>query len=67
LQGFPDDFVFLGSRGDIRSQIGNAVTPPLAEAVGLEILRCLLISDGMIAGDNLSQTLPHQQLYLFAD
>ncbi|MDX1935353.1 MAG: DNA cytosine methyltransferase, partial [Capsulimonadales bacterium] len=29
LQGFPDDFVFEGTRADIRSQIGNAVPPPL--------------------------------------
>lgn len=41
LQGFPDTFVFLGNRGDIRSQIGNAVPPPLARALGQEILRCL--------------------------
>ena len=34
IQGFPDDFVFLGTRADIRSQIGNAVPPPLAKAVG---------------------------------
>ena len=46
LQGFPDDFVFLGNRGDIRSQIGNAVPPPLAQAVGTEILRSLLCADG---------------------
>jgi DNA (cytosine-5)-methyltransferase 1 len=34
LQGFPDRFVFLGTRHDIRHQIGNAVPIPLAEAVG---------------------------------
>lgn len=48
MQGFPDGYVFLGTRGDIRSQIGNVVPPPLAEAVGLSILRCLLESDGLI-------------------
>jgi DNA (cytosine-5)-methyltransferase 1 len=48
LQGFPDSFVFLGARADIRSQIGNAVPPPLAEAVGLEIMRSLLCADGVI-------------------
>ena len=41
LQGFPDEFVFLGTRGHIRSQIGNAVPPPLAEAVGKAISDCL--------------------------
>lgn len=41
LQGFPDDFVFLGNRMDVRTQIGNAVPPPLAKAAGLAILRAL--------------------------
>lgn len=48
LQGFPDDFVFLGTRGDIRKQIGNAVPPPLAEAIGKAIQRVLLIEDGFL-------------------
>lgn len=48
LQGFPDTFVFLGNRGDIRSQIGNVVPPPLAKTVGLEIIKCLLQADGHI-------------------
>ena len=34
LQGFPDDFVFLGNRVDVAHQIGNAVPPPLAMALG---------------------------------
>ncbi len=41
IQGFPDSFVFLGNRGDIRSQIGNAVPPPLAEAIGKEVFNLL--------------------------
>jgi DNA (cytosine-5)-methyltransferase 1 len=41
LQGFPDSFVFLGTRHDIRHQIGNAVPPPLAEAIGAAILAAL--------------------------
>jgi DNA (cytosine-5)-methyltransferase 1 len=52
LQGFPDSFIFLGTRADIRSMIGNAVPPPLAEAVGLEIMRCLLVEDGHLPPDN---------------
>ena len=47
LQGFPDYFVFLGTRGDIRSEIGNAVPPPLAEAIGREIRHSLMIADGV--------------------
>jgi len=51
LQGFPDDFIFYGTRADTRSQIGNAVPPPLAEAIGTAILRSLLCADGIIEDD----------------
>lgn len=33
LQGFPDDFRFAGPMGAVFRQVGNAVPPPLAEAV----------------------------------
>lgn len=33
LMGFPDDFVFKGSKTDIARQIGNAVPPDLAGAI----------------------------------
>lgn len=65
IQGFPDNFVFMGSRGDIRSQIGNAVPPPLAEAVGKEIIKCLLQADGVLDKDNLSDVYFKEQLVLF--
>jgi len=45
IQGFPDTYVFLGNRGDVRSQIGNAVPPPLAKAIGTQILKYLLSKD----------------------
>ena len=51
LQGFPDSFAFQGTRGDVRSQIGNAVPPPLASAVGAEVMRSLLCDDGIIEDD----------------
>jgi len=41
LQGFPDSYVFTGSKQEIALQIGNAVPPPLAYAVGLAIRRML--------------------------
>ncbi|HCF2525387.1 DNA cytosine methyltransferase [Pseudomonas aeruginosa] len=41
IQGFPDSFRFLGTRMDVRTQIGNAVPPPLAEAAGRAIMRAL--------------------------
>ena len=48
IQGFPDYYRFIGNRGDIRSQIGNVVPPPLSEAIGLEILRCLFDEIGLL-------------------
>lgn len=48
LQGFPDDFRFCGTRWDIRSQVGNAVPPPLAEAIGKTVCRTLMVEDGMV-------------------
>ena len=33
LQGFPDAHTFLGTQEEIAAQIGNAVPPPLAEAI----------------------------------
>lgn len=39
LQGFPDDFRFYGTRYDVRLQIGNAVPPPLAKAIGEAVAR----------------------------
>lgn len=41
IQGFPDDFLFCGNRGEVRKQIGNAVPPPLAKAIGKAIIEAL--------------------------
>lgn len=41
LMGFPDDFVFEGSKVDIARQIGNAVPPPLAGAIGSAVRQLL--------------------------
>jgi len=38
LQGFPDWFVFLGTLVQQYQQVGNAVPPPLAAAVGRSVL-----------------------------
>lgn len=42
IQGFPDEFVFLGNREECARMIGNAVPPPLAEALGRSLRYSLL-------------------------
>ena len=39
IQTFPDDFIFKGSKSKQMVQVGNAVPPILAKAIGLAI-RC---------------------------
>lgn len=41
LQGFPDDFLWCGSRVAIAEQIGNAMPPPLGAALGLALMRAI--------------------------
>jgi len=41
LQGFPVDFEFIGNRGEVRKQIGNAVPPPLAKVIGRAVIDML--------------------------
>lgn len=41
LQGFADNFRFIGNRADVRRMVGNAVPPPLAKAAGQSIIRSL--------------------------
>ena len=48
LQGFPDDFRFCGTRWDVRSQVGNAVPPPLGEAIGRAVCHTLMVEDGLV-------------------
>jgi DNA (cytosine-5)-methyltransferase 1 len=41
LQGFPDRFIFHGDRSSQYEQVGNAVPVQLAQAITLEVRRCL--------------------------
>ena len=63
MQGFPDTYRFMGTRGDVRSQIGNVVPPPLSEAIGIEILRCLLVADGLIPPQESDEIKQQEDLF----
>lgn len=52
LQGFADEFRFLGNRADVRRMIGNAVPPPLAKAAGQAIARSLARTVSHTVPDN---------------
>jgi DNA (cytosine-5)-methyltransferase 1 len=41
IQGFPQDWIFTGSKTNAYRQIGNAFPPPVAQAVGLQIKKAL--------------------------
>ena len=41
LQSFPDNYIFEGNWGEIRTQIGNAVPPQLAKVVAQAILKIM--------------------------
>ena len=41
LQGFTDDWEFFGKKTSVCRQIGNAFPPPVANAVGQQLIACL--------------------------
>ncbi|MCF1469830.1 DNA cytosine methyltransferase [Agrobacterium vitis] len=41
LQGFPDNWEFVGGLGPVADQIGNAVVPAMAQAMGLALVSAL--------------------------
>lgn len=49
LQGFPDDFVFLGNREEGARMIGNAVPPLLGKTFGSALAEQLLIDESTAA------------------
>ncbi|XP_050780752.1 DNA (cytosine-5)-methyltransferase 1 isoform X3 [Gopherus flavomarginatus] len=51
-QGFPDTYRLFGNVLDKHRQVGNAVPPPLAKSIGLEIKSCVLAKMKEEATDN---------------
>jgi DNA (cytosine-5)-methyltransferase 1 len=49
IQGFPDDWQFVGGKTAAYRQIGNAFPPPVAKAVSFEVKRCLSASAALRA------------------
>ncbi|HZB89488.1 MAG TPA: DNA cytosine methyltransferase, partial [Terracidiphilus sp.] len=41
LQGFPEDWEFVGGKTAAYRQVGNAFPPPVAHAVAAQVRRCL--------------------------
>jgi DNA (cytosine-5)-methyltransferase 1 len=41
LQGFPDEWQITGKKTNAYRQVGNAFPPPVAKAVGQQIIKCL--------------------------
>ena len=54
-QGFPDTFLFVGTTLHQYKQIGNAVPPPMARAIGREILAALKETRQRIGAQALEQ------------
>ena len=56
LQSFPDEYRFLGSAASIRKQIGNAVPPLMARAIG-ETIKAGLVVDLFAGAGGISEGL----------
>jgi DNA (cytosine-5)-methyltransferase 1 len=44
IQGFPDEWHFVGTKTHAYRQVGNAFPPPVAEAVGRRIREALQLA-----------------------
>ncbi|WP_284162511.1 DNA cytosine methyltransferase [Frigidibacter sp. SD6-1] len=51
LQGFPDDWHFVGRKTQAYKQIGNAFPPPVAKALGLSIAKAIRVAEAEVQFD----------------
>lgn len=65
LQSFPDDFIFTGTKTSVCTQIGNAVPPLLAKAIGLGIIKAYSLASDKYEIDNC--TIYNEDAYLIYD
>jgi len=56
LMGFPDGFIFIGTKTDIAKQIGNAVPPPLAGAIAK------MVKEALTRRGETCRTVPQNKL-----
>ena len=57
LQGFPDNYIFCGSRAEKHLQIGNAVPTFLSVAIKDSVKRCLNGEESQNDTENIQLTL----------
>lgn len=62
LQSFPDHYLFSGSKGDVLKQLGNAVPPLLAKAVGVCVMDKLESMRESATADNMTGNLRDSQI-----
>lgn len=60
IQGFPDEWEFLGGKTASYRQIGNAFPPAVAKAVGLSIFNALIKKN-----KNISDLFPFNEMNIF--
>jgi DNA (cytosine-5)-methyltransferase 1 len=64
LQGFPERFTFQGTKVSVTRQIGNAVPPPWAEAIGKSIFKAF--TEEKLGPTVFSSIKENTQQFLFA-
>jgi hypothetical protein len=63
-QGFPDTYKFFGSILDKHRQVGNAVPPPMARAIGSEMKKAILEKNKTLSWENIATIIVTNSLIL---